>query len=293
MLVQPPIVIKAGENCCSRTTIMESFSTPRYETKIETFDTLSTPISQRQVTSNVVEPALIHIEDNHGNNEQGDGHEGDSNIQVTEIQSNIQHSMTLTPVRLPAILDGEYFSVIRIDDSNVTVRCLQCQKLLNGNLKSTGNFLSHIKRVHPVLIDKIKTKSHQRKPALAYIDTTPGKFPEPVKSTKGYRKCYRTYSQDDNPSNPEENCEPPPVTWSETSPPVKKKKSDEPEHQDVARPHQSNFGTDDEFDAIGRNVAAKLRNMRLDQRIIAEKLLNDVLFEAQLGTLHRAASLHV
>ena len=50
---------------------------------------------------------------------------------------------------------------------------------------------------------------------------------------------------------------------------------------------------EDEYDAIGRNVAAKLRNMRLDQRIIAEKLLNDILFEAQLGNLHRDSSIHV
>lgn len=50
---------------------------------------------------------------------------------------------------------------------------------------------------------------------------------------------------------------------------------------------------EDEFDAIGRNVAAKLRNMKMDQRIIAEKLLNDILFEAQLGNLHRDSSINV
>lgn len=49
----------------------------------------------------------------------------------------------------------------------------------------------------------------------------------------------------------------------------------------------------DEFDAIGKNVAAKLRNMRTEQRIIAEKLLNDILFEAQLGNLHRDSNIHV
>lgn len=72
--------------------------------------------------------------------------------QITQIQSNIQQNMTLTPIRLPAILDGEFFTVIRVEDTNVTVRCLQCQKLLNGNLKSTGNFLSHIKVSDNILI---------------------------------------------------------------------------------------------------------------------------------------------
>lgn len=65
--------------------------------------------------------------------------------QAAQIQSNATQSMNLTPVRLPAILDGEYFVVTRVEDTSVTVRCLQCQRLLNGNLKSTGNFLSHIK----------------------------------------------------------------------------------------------------------------------------------------------------
>lgn len=63
--------------------------------------------------------------------------------QVTQIESNIQQKANT--VRLPALLDGEYFQVIRVEDTNVTVRCQQCMKLLNGNLKSTGNFLSHVK----------------------------------------------------------------------------------------------------------------------------------------------------
>lgn len=63
--------------------------------------------------------------------------------QVTKIESNVEQRTT--SVRLPALLDGEYFTVIRVEDTNVTVRCQQCKKQLNGNLKSTGNFLSHIK----------------------------------------------------------------------------------------------------------------------------------------------------
>lgn len=70
--------------------------------------------------------------------------------------------------------------------------------------------------------------------------------------------------------------------------------NEEPENTDVLRvSHNNAFLMEDEYDAIGRNVAAKLRNMRLDQRIIAEKLLNDILFEAQLGNLHRDSSIHV
>lgn len=41
----------------------------------------------------------------------------------------------------------------------------------------------------------------------------------------------------------------------------------------------------DEYDAIGLNVAVKLRSMSSHQRIIAEKLIGDVLFNGQLNTL--------
>lgn len=73
-----------------------------------------------------------------------------------------------------------------------------------------------------------------------------------------------------------------------------RRRSEEAESTDVSlrMPHNS-FVVEDEYDAIGHNIAAKLRNMRLDQRIIAEKLLNDVLFEAQLSNLRRDSNLHV
>ncbi|XP_031838560.1 uncharacterized protein LOC116429591 isoform X3 [Nomia melanderi] len=208
--------------------------------------------------------------------------------QISQIQSNTQQSMTLTPIRLPAILDGEFFTVIRVEDTNVTVRCLQCQKHLNGNLKSTGNFLSHIKRVHPFMVDKIKCKSNQRKPAMVYIDLSADKCPELVKTKRGYRKCYKTEYQPGNDETYDQTNE-----WTE-SPLSRRRKSEEGESTDLLKiSHNNSFVMEDEFDAIGRNVAAKLRNMRLDQRIIAEKLLSDILFEAQLGNLHRDSNIHV
>ncbi|CAG4987145.1 unnamed protein product [Colias eurytheme] len=42
---------------------------------------------------------------------------------------------------------------------------------------------------------------------------------------------------------------------------------------------------DDEYDAIGINVAAKLRGLPSNMRILAEKLINDVLFQAQTNAL--------
>lgn len=49
-------------------------------------------------------------------------------------------------------------------------------------------------RVHPFLIDKIKTKSNQRKPATVYIDMSSDSYPEIVRTKRGYRKCYKSVS---------------------------------------------------------------------------------------------------
>lgn len=47
------------------------------------------------------------------------------------------------------------------------------------------------------------------------------------------------------------------------------------------------------FDILGRNWAEKLKILPNDQRIYAEKLVNDVLFEAELGTLNRNCSISI
>lgn len=141
------------------------------------------------------------------------------------------------------------------------------------------------------MVDKIKCKSNQRKPALIYIDLSTDDCPEIVRTKRGYRKCYGT--EEWQPGNEEANERS--SEWSDGGGSyVRRRKLDEAECSDLLKvSHNDSFVVEDEFDAIGRNVAAKLRNMRLDQRIIAEKLLNDILFEAQLGNLHRDSNIHV
>lgn len=44
---------------------------------------------------------------------------------------------------------------------------------------------------------------------------------------------------------------------------------------------------EDEFTIIGKNIACKLRRLPRDAKLFAEKLINDVLFQAELGELNR------
>ena len=53
------------------------------------------------------------------------------------------------------------------------------------------------------------------------------------------------------------------------------------------------LGKEDMFEKTGKNVASKLRILAKEQRIMAEKLINDVLYEAQLGRLTRNSRLIV
>ncbi|KAI4503781.1 hypothetical protein M0802_001184 [Mischocyttarus mexicanus] len=145
-------------------------------------------------------------------------------------------------------------------------------------------------RLHPLMIEKIKCKSNQRKPAMVYIDLSSDKYAEIIKTKRRYRKYYKPEEcQPGNEELYEQSTE-----WTDQNPVIRRRKSEEPESNDFLKiPHNNSIVMEDEFDAIGRNVAAKLRNMRIDQRIIAEKLLSDILFEAQLGNLHRDSNIHV
>ena len=42
---------------------------------------------------------------------------------------------------------------------------------------------------------------------------------------------------------------------------------------------------EDEFDIVGKNVATKLRKMTADMQLLAEKLINDVLYQGLSGKL--------
>ncbi|KAL4717009.1 hypothetical protein ACJJTC_001870 [Scirpophaga incertulas] len=50
---------------------------------------------------------------------------------------------------------------------------------------------------------------------------------------------------------------------------------------------------EDRHDVFGRNVAHKLRNLPNDQRIFLEKIINNAIFEAEMGNLNKNCCVHV
>lgn len=63
------------------------------------------------------------------------------------------------------------------------------------------------------------------------------------------------------------------------------------------RPAEGNVGlpskVEDVFDAIGKNVAHKLREMSEHQRIIAEKIISDVMYHGQMENLTMQSQLQL
>lgn len=74
----------------------------------------------------------------------------------------------------------------------------------------------------------------------------------------------------------------------------------QPKQRSVGNSHllkvQKEFDSDkevDDYDIIGKNLANKLRRLPKDVGIIAEKLMNDILFEAHLGNINHNTRLRL
>ncbi|VEN45909.1 unnamed protein product, partial [Callosobruchus maculatus] len=75
---------------------------------------------------------------------------------------------------------------------------------------------------------------------------------------------------------------------------VKKQKVDTKNKEDMLYKIITKLDNEeDEFDVTGKHIGNKLRHLSRDQRIHAEKIIMDVLYEAELGTLNRGSKLQV
>lgn len=144
-------VIMSASEARIHSAVMDSFSQD-YESKMETFDSYDeSMVTVANHQCDIIQSVNSQASTQEMRVQSQKSHEqlmlqqqqAEQAHQVTQIESNVEQKMI--PVRLPALLDGEYFAVTKVEDTNVTVRCQQCKKQLNGNLKSTGNFLSHVK----------------------------------------------------------------------------------------------------------------------------------------------------
>lgn len=58
------------------------------------------------------------------------------------------------------IFDGRYYQIEHLDGDNVSARCISCNTIRRGSMKSSGNFITHYRISHfsslPKLLEYIK-----------------------------------------------------------------------------------------------------------------------------------------
>lgn len=75
----------------------------------------------------------------------------------SEINQNDQAENNLSKKRrlnIPRLLDGTFFSIVKTEGSKIVAKCSNCGKERKGEITSTGNFMDHIKKWHPGLVEK-------------------------------------------------------------------------------------------------------------------------------------------
>lgn len=70
--------------------------------------------------------------------------------------------------KIPAILDGTFFKIVKIKNGKISAKCVSCQKEYSGSLQVTSNYTKHLKDKHHTLVSKYE--SHKK----TYIATSSG-----------------------------------------------------------------------------------------------------------------------
>lgn len=61
------------------------------------------------------------------------------------VEPEIENENSMKSTNSCYILDGQFFSIIKEENKNISAQCQMCSKVIQGQAGSTGNFLSHIR----------------------------------------------------------------------------------------------------------------------------------------------------
>jgi len=83
------------------------------------------------------------------------GHSSDAAVAALAVTYLSDEESFRKPFTLPKLLDGKFYKNIQPNQKTpgaIQATCTTCHGLISGTTKSTGNFLSHIKRRHKELL---------------------------------------------------------------------------------------------------------------------------------------------
>lgn len=79
---------------------------------------------------------------------------------------------------IPKLLDGRYFTIVKLENTKVEVICSICKRTRRGDLTSTGNFMDHIEKDHADFLDEVK---RYRKSSVVSKKNTQKTLPQMMK----------------------------------------------------------------------------------------------------------------
>lgn len=65
-------------------------------------------------------------------------------------------------ISIPKLLDGKYFTIVTMENNKVDVTCNTCGEQRKGDIRSTGNFMTHIRKDHDHLVNEVEQYKSKR-----------------------------------------------------------------------------------------------------------------------------------
>ncbi|XP_025202226.1 uncharacterized protein LOC112599519 [Melanaphis sacchari] len=97
------------------------------------------------------------------------GHPGPSQLETPRSTTN---KTTIIDGTQNYLLDGKYYKIVSVNESKMVVSCQQCSKQIIAHSNSTGNLLSHYKRVHFGMMNKLKLYKTERSSSSNSMSTS-------------------------------------------------------------------------------------------------------------------------
>ncbi|XP_046401382.1 uncharacterized protein LOC124167499 [Ischnura elegans] len=111
---------------------------------------------------------------------------GDNDAKMARMDLEMTNDATFVNGSVPSILDGELFELLtRKPDSSITAKCMLCPlpRIKPGSIRSTGNFICHIKKCHPEMVERMKEKRRVKRSSPGILpQTIPRHEPRDVKA---------------------------------------------------------------------------------------------------------------
>ena len=88
--------------------------------------------------------------------EDDDGDPKDLGFNQNIMETSEEEKLSPQNLQKSYLFNGQFFTIIQCDGLKLTAQCKNCSKVIQGQKMSTGNFLSHLKVIISIIINKFR-----------------------------------------------------------------------------------------------------------------------------------------